>query len=103
MSTETTPIQLVGQKAPDFKANAVISSEIKEGLSLSDFKGKWKVLFFYPLDFTFVCPTEITSFNQHLDKFREIGCEIIGCSVDSEFSHLAWCQKSDQRRWNWQD
>lgn len=93
MTNEMTPIRLVGNKAPDFKANAVINGEIKEGVTLADFKDKWKVLYFYPLDFTFVCPTEITAFHDHLDKFKEINCEVIGCSVDSEFSHLAWSQK----------
>jgi len=92
--TDMAPVRLVGNKAPDFKANAVINGEIKENVTLGDFSGKWKVLYFYPLDFTFVCPTEITSFNDHLGKFKEINCEVIGCSVDSEFSHLAWSQKS---------
>lgn len=96
MTTEMTPVRLVGNKAPDFKANAVINGEIKENVTLADFKNKWKVLYFYPLDFTFVCPTEITAFHDHLDKFKEINCEVIGCSVDSEFSHLAWSQKSRQ-------
>lgn len=93
MTTETQrPWTLVGQKAPEFKGNAVVNGDIKE-ISLKDFKGKWKVLFFYPLDFTFVCPTEITSFSDSIQKFKDMNCEVIGCSVDSEFSHLAWTQK----------
>jgi alkyl hydroperoxide reductase subunit AhpC len=94
MTNEASPNRLIGNTAPDFKANALVNGEIKEGVSLSDFNGKWKVLYFYPLDFTFVCPTEITAFDDNLDKFKEVNCEVIGCSVDSEFSHLAWSQKS---------
>jgi alkyl hydroperoxide reductase subunit AhpC len=91
--TETTrPITLVGQAAPEFKAQAVSNGEIKE-VSLSDFDGKWKVLFFYPLDFTFVCPTEITAFSDKIQMFKDMNCEVIGCSVDSQFSHLAWTQQ----------
>ena len=94
MTTETqNPWSLVGKKAPDFKGNAVVNGDIKE-ISLKDFSGKWKVLFFYPLDFTFVCPTEITAFSDSIAKFKNLNCEVIGCSVDSEFSHLAWTQKA---------
>lgn len=83
---------LVGKTAPDFTADAVIGGEIKKLSLHSDFKGKWKVLYFYPLDFTFVCPTEITAFEDNLSKFKELNCEVIGCSVDSAFSHLTWTQ-----------
>ncbi len=79
----------VQQPAPEFKTAAVAGSELKE-ISLSDFKGKWLVLFFYPLDFTFVCPTEIIAFNDKLDEFKKLNAEVVGCSVDSQFSHLAW-------------
>ena len=79
----------VQQAAPEFKTTAVVGSEFKE-ISLSDFKGKWLVLFFYPLDFTFVCPTEIIAFNNKLDEFKALNAEVVGCSVDSQFSHLAW-------------
>lgn len=79
----------VQQCAPDFKATAVVGSEFKE-ISLSDYKGKWLVLFFYPLDFTFVCPTEITAFDSKVDEFKKLNAEVVGCSVDSHFSHLAW-------------
>lgn len=85
--------RLVGNKAPDFKAQAVDSGEFKD-LSLADFKGKWKVLFFYPLDFTFVCPTEIIAFSDAAEKFKKLNTEIIAASVDSVFSHLAWTQQS---------
>ncbi|ATH08726.1 thioredoxin peroxidase [Halobacteriovorax marinus] len=93
MTTETVyPTSLVGKEAPEFKGQAVVNGEIKE-IALSDFKGKWKVLFFYPLDFTFVCPTEITAFSDKIQMFKDLNCEVIGCSVDSEFSHLAWTQQ----------
>ncbi|MCX7999572.1 MAG: peroxiredoxin [Leptospiraceae bacterium] len=81
----------VTSPAPDFEAEAVIGSEIRK-LKLSDYKGKWVVLFFYPLDFTFVCPTEIIEYDAKLDEFKKIGAEVIGVSVDSAFTHLAWKQ-----------
>ncbi|RPJ77395.1 MAG: peroxiredoxin [Alphaproteobacteria bacterium] len=84
--------RLVGNTAPDFTTDAVINGEIKSISLHKDFAGKWKVLYFYPLDFTFVCPTEITAFEDSLSKFKELNCEVIGCSVDSAFSHLAWTQ-----------
>eukprot|EP00998_Keelungia_sp_KM082_P008862 NODE_5040_length_730_cov_26.157546_g5017_i0.p2 GENE.NODE_5040_length_730_cov_26.157546_g5017_i0~~NODE_5040_length_730_cov_26.157546_g5017_i0.p2 ORF type:complete len:196 (+),score=67.89 NODE_5040_length_730_cov_26.157546_g5017_i0:58-645(+) len=76
-------------KAPTFKAKAVVNGDIKE-ISLDDYKGKYVVLFFYPLDFTFVCPTEIIAFSEAAEEFRKEGAEVIAVSVDSEFSHLAW-------------
>ncbi|MFG1499692.1 peroxiredoxin [Halobacteriovorax sp. XZX-3] len=92
--TETVyPTSLVSKAAPEFKGNAVVNGEIKE-ISLSDFKGKWKVLFFYPLDFTFVCPTEITAFSDKIQLFKDLNTEVIACSVDSAFSHLAWTKQS---------
>ncbi|MFB5652655.1 peroxiredoxin [Leptospira wolffii] len=75
--------------APDFKAEAVIGQQIKE-IKLSDYKGKWVVLFFWPLDFTFVCPTEIIEYDAKLDEFKKLGAEVLGVSVDSAFTHLAW-------------
>lgn len=84
-----TPRSLVQKPAPPWKADALIGEEFKT-LSSADFKGKWTCLFFYPLDFTFVCPTEITAFNDAAKRFKELNCEVIGCSVDSKFSHLAW-------------
>ncbi len=85
----------VGQSAPDFAATAVIDQEFKD-IKLSDYRGKYVVLFFYPLDFTFVCPTEIIAFSDRYDEFKNIGTEILGVSVDSAFSHLAWIQ-SDRK------
>ncbi|KAG9468181.1 peroxiredoxin-2 [Eleutherodactylus coqui] len=79
----------IGKPAPDFQATAVVNGEFKE-IKLSDYRGKYLVLFFYPLDFTFVCPTEIISFSERAEEFRKIGCEVIGASVDSHFTHLAW-------------
>lgn len=80
---------LVGKHAPDFKAKAVFENEIKT-ISLSDYKNKYVVLFFYPLDFTFVCPTEMHAFQEKLQDFKQRGVELLGCSVDSEHSHYAW-------------
>jgi len=81
---------LVGKPAPDFTANAVFgNNEIKE-FKLSSLKGKHVVLFFYPLDFTFVCPSELIAFDHRLDEFKKRGVEVIGCSIDSQFTHLAW-------------
>lgn len=77
------------EPAPDFKGTAVVDGEFKD-ISLSDYKGKYLVLFFYPLDFTFVCPTEIIAFSDRVEEFRKIGCEVVACSTDSHFSHLAW-------------
>jgi peroxiredoxin (alkyl hydroperoxide reductase subunit C) len=81
---------LVGKPAPDFAANAVYgNNEIKE-LKLSDYKGKYVVLFYWPLDFTFVCPSELIAFDHRFDEFKKRGVEVIGCSIDSQFTHLAW-------------
>ncbi|XP_037086406.1 peroxiredoxin 1-like isoform X2 [Pollicipes pollicipes] len=77
------------QPAPYFKCQAVVDGEFKE-ISLDDYKGKYVVLFFYPLDFTFVCPTEIIAFSDAAKKFRDINCEVLACSTDSQFCHLAW-------------
>ena len=81
--------RLVGNKAPFFEENALVNGESKK-ISINDYKGKWKVLFFYPLDFTFVCPTEIIAFSEATEKFKAANCSLIACSVDSFFSHLAW-------------
>lgn len=89
---------LLGDKAPDFKGTALVSGNASEltpanafqEISLEDYKGKWLVFFFYPLDFTFVCPTELKEFGKHYDKFKELNCEILTASTDSQFSHLAW-------------
>ncbi len=83
---------LIGKKAPKFVANAVVNGgEIVEGFSLDQFLGKKHVVFFfYPLDFTFVCPTEILAFQEKMEEFDKRGVAVVGCSVDSEFSHWAW-------------
>ena len=81
----------VGQAAPDFTATAVVDQEFKD-VKLSAYRSKYVVLFFYPLDFTFVCPTEITAFSDRYAEFKALNTEILGVSVDSQFSHLAWIQ-----------
>ena len=82
---------LVGKKAPDFNVTAVKNGEFIENFTLSQFQGKnYTVLFFYPLDFTFVYPTELHEFQAKLEDFKKLGAEVIGCSTDSHFSHLAW-------------
>ena len=81
---------LVTHPAPDFNAQAVMEDGSFKEISLSDYKGQYVVLFFYPLDFTFVCPTEIISFSDRAAEFKELGVQLIGVSVDSHFSHLAW-------------
>jgi len=81
---------LVTKQAPDFTAEAVLKDGSFAKLSLSQFKGKYVLLFFYPLDFTFVCPTEIIAFSERAKEFNDLGVEVIGVSVDSHFSHLAW-------------
>ena len=85
MSTHVT------KPAPDFTAVAVMGDNtFNESFSLSDYRGKYVVLFFYPLDFTFVCPSEIIAFEKAMDRFRAKNTEVIGVSIDSQFTHLAW-------------
>lgn len=81
---------LVAKEAPDFKAQAVMPNGAFEEVSLSDYRGKYVVLFFYPLDFTFVCPTEIIAFSEATAEFEKLGVQLLGCSIDSHFTHLAW-------------
>jgi len=82
---------IVTKPAPDFSATAVLpDNSFKEDFRLSDFRGKYVLLFFYPLNFTFVCPTEILAFNRAVSEFSEHNCQLIGISIDSHFSHLAW-------------
>jgi len=82
---------IVTKEAPDFTATAVLpDNTFKEDFRLSDFRGKYVLLFFYPLNFTFVCPTEILAFNRAVQEFQENNCQLIGISIDSHFSHLAW-------------
>jgi alkyl hydroperoxide reductase subunit AhpC len=81
---------LVTQPAPDFSAQAVMPDGSFKQVSLSDYKGKHVVLFFYPLDFTFVCPTEIIAFSDKAAEFEKLGVQLLGVSVDSHYTHLAW-------------
>jgi len=83
---------MVQKPAPEFKGQAVVNNSFKE-IQLSDYKGKYVYLFFYPLDFTFVCPTEIIAFNDRAGEFKELNTELVACSVDSHFSHLAWANQ----------
>jgi peroxiredoxin (alkyl hydroperoxide reductase subunit C) len=84
-------VAMVGQPAPDFEMASTKNLEtLKENVKLADYKGKWVVLLFYPLDFTFVCPTELTTFSDRYEDFEAIGAEVIGVSTDSVFSHRAW-------------
>ena len=80
---------LVTKNAPEFEAEAVMPNNSFETLSLSSYKGKYVVIFFYPLDFTFVCPSEILAFNKQIEDFKAKGCELLGISVDSVYTHLA--------------
>jgi len=82
----------VGQKAPDFHAQAYVNGQITS-ISLSEMRGKWVVLVFYPLDFTFVCPTELRAFAEQYDGFRKAGAEVVAISVDSVYSHKAWIER----------
>src|ERR1700722_16382642 len=81
---------LIGKKAPHFKAKAVVKGNVIEEFSLTDYLDHYIVFFFYPLDFTFVCPTELHAFQEELEEFKKRGAVVIGCSVDSVYSHLAW-------------
>jgi peroxiredoxin 2/4 len=93
-ATETRPeitIAKVGQPAPDFNLPSTKNLEtLAENVKLSDYKGKWLILLFYPLDFTFVCPTELTAFSDRIEELNGIGAEVIGISTDSVHSHRAW-------------
>lgn len=93
MSEERAVVQL---EAPDFKAQAVMEDGSVKELKLSDYKGKYVVLFFYPLDFTFVCPTEIIALSERVEEFEVRNAQILGVSVDSHFSHIAW--RNTQRK-----
>ena len=81
---------LVTKQAPDFTATAIMGDNSFKDITLSDYRGKKVVLFFYPLDFTFVCPTELVAFDKRLNEFNKRGVEVIGCSVDSKWTHHAW-------------
>lgn len=81
---------LVGKLAPEFKTKAVIEKRIVNDFSLIQMRGKYVVFFFYPLDFTFVCPTELHAFQENLEEFEKRNAQVVACSVDSPYSHLAW-------------
>jgi len=83
-------MSIVGKKAPDFTAEAVVGDGEFKKVSLSDYKGKWVVMFFYPADFTFICPTEITEFSKRDNEFKEANAVVLGVSTDSKHSHKAW-------------
>jgi len=84
----------INEKAPDFTEDAFINNEIKK-ISLSDYKGKWVVLFFYPADFTFVCPTELGELADNYEKIKKLGAEVISISTDTAFVHKAWHDNSE--------
>ena len=86
------------KEAPDFTAQAVMPDNSFAELKLSSYRGKYVVLFFYPLDFTFVCPSEIIAFDAALGRFQKKNAQVIGCSVDSHFTHLAWKNTPRKRR-----
>ena len=91
MDFDFIPVPLVSTEAPEFTATAVMpDNTFKNDFSLADYRGKYVVLFFYPLDFTFVCPSEIIAFDKKLEEFKSRGVEVIGVSTDSHFSHWAW-------------
>jgi peroxiredoxin 2/4 len=88
----------VGRKAPDFDMPSTKDMKtLKETVSLSDYKGKWLVLFFYPLDFTFVCPTEIRAFSHKIEEFKKAGAEVLAVSTDSVYSHRAWISTPEDK------
>ena len=82
----------VGKPAPGFTLDAVVGEEFRK-INLADYRGKWVVLFFYPLDFTLVCPTEIKGFNTSVKQIRSLNGEVLAVSVDSKYSHLAWIKR----------
>lgn len=83
----------VGTKAPDFSNITAYHKGDFTKVSLSDYKGKWLVFFFYPRDFTFICPTELKGFSQHEEEFKKLNCEVLSASTDSEWSHKAWFER----------
>jgi len=93
-TTQMATSARIGEPAPNFSLEGVVEQEFKR-VSLTDYRGKWVVLFFYPLDFTLVCPTEIKGFNEALKDFTEKNAVVLGISVDSKWSHKAWIQRGD--------
>ncbi|MGH8248994.1 MAG: peroxiredoxin [Gammaproteobacteria bacterium] len=93
MTETATPRAMVGKPAPNFEMPSTKNLKaLNEAVKLSDYKGKWVVLLFYPLDFTFVCPTELTTFSDRFDEFKGLNVEVIGVSTDSVYSHRAWLE-----------
>src|SRR5437868_10917619 len=91
----------VGEKFPTYSLTATVSRDMKNAFKTitdEDYKGKWKIYFFWPKDFTFVCPTEIAEFGQLYSEFKDRDAEVFGISTDSEFVHLAWKQQKDELR-----
>lgn len=88
---------LIGEEAPHFSSKAVIKDEIIDDFSLQDYLGKYVIFFFYPLDFTFVCPTELHAFQEYAPEFAKRGAQVVGCSVDSAYAHHAWLQTPKQK------
>lgn len=82
---------IIGQRAPEIEGMALVNGQFKK-IKLDDYKGKYLILFFYPMDFTFVCPTEIIAFDNAYEEFKKMNCEIVGISTDSVYCHLAWTQ-----------
>ena len=90
------PLQ-VGSPAPTFEAEAFLcASEEFKTISLSDYEGKWLCLYFYAMDFTGVCPTEVAAFDQAIDRFSDRECQVLGCSCDSVYVHKAWCEATEE-------
>ncbi len=87
----------VGGRAPGFELEGVLDDEFVT-VKLDDYRGRWVVLFFYPLDFTFVCPTELRGFSRKLEEFEEAGTQVLACSTDSKYSHLAWLERDFESR-----
>ncbi|KAG5509289.1 hypothetical protein GH5_06377 [Leishmania sp. Ghana 2012 LV757] len=83
--------------APEFNEVALMPNGTFKNISLSSYKGKWVVLFFYPLNFTFVCPTEIIQFSDNMSRFKDLNCEVIACSMDSEYAHLQWTSQDRKK------
>jgi len=81
----------IGETAPDFTLKALVEGDIKD-VTLSDYRGRWVVLFSYPADFTFICPTEVTAFNENLPRFQDLNTAVLGVSTDSVYTHRAWVE-----------
>ena len=94
MQPEQPQVVKVGRPAPDFSLDAVAGEEFRK-INLADYRGKWVILLFYPLDFTLVCPTEIRGFNAAVEQIRKLNGEVLAVSVDSKYSHLAWIKRGD--------